>query len=273
MGGDAEEIQVLLGSKRLPAVLWRAPMSCRRALHILSLIVAASCAGDPGPQTLPSETQALSAAGYCEAIVDFFCDFYLRCGRMAVGSIQQCHEVFLETCNDRYEERYVRLEEAGLLSLSAEGTAACHEHLDSVTCAAQIRDLHGPCATMWVGGQDVGDACGIDIESFVCGADATCVLDFSFCGTCEPLIPTGESCGDADGACGPSDACREDVCVRRREVGEPCSNLAPCVLGVQCVGGVCDGPSFVGEGAGCSGSRRCPYMTRCIAGICQPAIS
>ena len=63
---------------------------------------------DAGPQIFPADT-------YCERIATFFCPYYLRCGRMAVDTVEQCEAIMAEACEGRYEPRYVGLAEAGLL--------------------------------------------------------------------------------------------------------------------------------------------------------------
>ena len=55
----------------------------------------------------------MNVDGYCERLVGPFCDFYLRCGRMAASTAAECREVFLETCNLRYEPQYGALVAAG----------------------------------------------------------------------------------------------------------------------------------------------------------------
>ena len=62
-------------------------------------------AGTPDPT--PSAT--LPPDQYCEETVDAFCDFYLRCGRMDVDTVEQCRSLFLESCNAKYEQRYADL--------------------------------------------------------------------------------------------------------------------------------------------------------------------
>ena len=51
----------------------------------------------------------LDPTNYCETTVDMFCSFYLRCGRIAADSSEDCRQVFLETCNERFEPIYVSL--------------------------------------------------------------------------------------------------------------------------------------------------------------------
>jgi hypothetical protein len=106
-------------------------------------------AGDGG--TGDGGTGVIPAADYCATIVDFFCPFYVRCGRMAVDTVDECRAQFLEGCEGRYGPRYAGLEEAGLLTLSKSGVEACEAHLDAVACEDQLRDLDGPCGTMWQG--------------------------------------------------------------------------------------------------------------------------
>ena len=126
----------------------------------LALLVA--CGSDPKP-FVPS-----GAVDYCEAIEPFFCDFYVRCGRMAVADVASCKDAFLTSCNAVFEPRYVELEAAGLLALDLDGIAACEAHLETVACDQQIQELDGPCGTMWVGQQPAGASCGLDVEFFVC---------------------------------------------------------------------------------------------------------
>ena len=68
---------------------------------------------DAGKPDAPREDAGVArAVDYCESIVDFFCPFYLRCGRIAESDLASCRQTFLETCNAVYEPRYVALEAA-----------------------------------------------------------------------------------------------------------------------------------------------------------------
>ena len=210
--------------------------------------------------------RGLTANMYCERTVDFFCDFYLRCGRMAVATKEECREVFLETCNARYEPVYVNLVEAGLLDISPSGVDVCRDHLASVACAEQIRDLQGPCTSMWVGLQKVGGPCGFNIESFVCEPDTRCVLSLSLCGTCKPVAAAGDACG-ADVTCASDASCDGGTCKLRAQVGDTCSGTLDCVLGARC-DQTCQPPTFVGVAADCDSTNRCQYSTSCVGGTC-----
>lgn len=223
---------------------------------------------DAGPS--PDAGPSSSAATYCESIVEFFCPYYLRCGRMAVADEAACREVFLETCNARYEPSYTALAEAGLLELSAEGIEACRNHLEDVPCEEQLLDLDGPCAGMWAGTQPAGAACGFDVESFTCAPGTACVLDVTFCGTCERVVADGEPC-DQDGVtCGRESLCDSGFCVARRRVGQSCGPDDRCVLGATCADdNVCRGPAYVGVDGACDFDHRCPYAATCIAGTCR----
>ncbi len=216
------------------------------------------------------DAPAPRASGYCEATADFFCAFYLRCGRIVAATADECRATFLETCNARYEPRYVDLEAAGLLSLSSAGVDACGAHLATVACERQISDLMGPCGGMWVGTQPAGAACGLDVESFACAPGTTCVVGLDLCGKCQPAAAVGGACGGG-GSCGDALACVSATCVARRQVGEACSASEPCVLGASCTGAVCVAPAIVGEGAACDASRRCAYRSACIGGVCVRA--
>lgn len=212
------------------------------------------------------------ASEYCERVEAFFCDFYLRCGRMAgVTTVEECRAVFREQCNARYEQRYVGLEAAGLLELSAEGIAACRDHLESVSCEEQIRDLDGACGAMWVGKQPAGGRCSYDVESLVCEPGTACTLGLDFCGECRPAIEDGGACGEASSepvSCGPNASCVGGVCKARIPVGQPCGEGDLCVLGASCTNGVCRGPTYVGLGESCDQVRRCPYKSHCEGGVC-----
>ena len=209
-----------------------------------------------------------ASTDYCEATVDLFCPFYLRCGRMAVPDVDTCRAVFLENCNAVYEPVYVALAEAGLLALDPAAISACADHLSSVECAEQIFDLDGPCGGMWRG-QGLTDApCGPGIESFVCARGNTCVLSLDFCGACEASVAVGADCTEA--RCGPQARCVDDVCVARALPGAPCGE-AGCVLGARCVDDICAGPVRAVVGASCAGGERCPYKSECVGGTCVEA--
>lgn len=223
---------------------------------------------DSGGDATSTGSDRIPANDYCETIADSFCDFYLRCDRMVVASNAECHDTFLETCNARYEARYVDLETAGLLTLSRAGVDACAAHLATVTCEEQPSDLLGPCGSMWIGTSAPGDACGVDVESFVCAPGATCVLDLSFCGTCQVAAARGEAC-TADVRCGPEDVCIEGTCVARGLPGQACDDTHVCISGGACTAGKCVVPAIVGEGEACGSSRRCAYNSFCDSGECK----
>ncbi len=217
---------------------------------------------------VPDAGAPILAADYCESTAEVFCPFYVRCGRMAVSNETECRATFVEACNARYEPRYLALVNAGLLTLSTSGVHACRQHLATVACAAQPRDLDGPCAGMWVGTQPVGSDCGLDVESLVCGAGASCVLGLDFCGSCQALLAPGAACGNGEGTCGQDATCANNNCEARAAAGASCANGERCVTGTTCVSGVCLGPSYVAVGQGCDQANRCPYKAQCVGGTC-----
>jgi hypothetical protein len=259
-----------------PAACFRA-RAARPLAALVGLLTLAACPADgpppiEGPDAGAGADAGVQASDYCESIVDFFCPYYLRCGRMAVADEPECRAVFLEACNARYEPTYVSLAEAGLLALSEEGIAACRAHLADVPCEEQLLDLDGPCATMWQGSQPVGAACGFDVESFTCAPGAACVLDVTFCGTCRRVVDDGERCDIGAVACKRESRCNDDgICAARRKPGESCSPQDRCVLGAVCDGDVCRGPAYVGVGEACDFERRCPYASACLEGACRAA--
>jgi hypothetical protein len=253
----------------LPALL---ALLAARALVACSSPPAevAAAPGDGGSDAPEADAQPLRAAGYCEATADFFCDYYLRCGRIVAATKEECRATFLETCNARYEQRYVDLEAAGLLSISAAGVDACRSHLATVACERQITDLMGPCGAMWVGTQPAGSACGLDVESFTCAPGTACVVGLDLCGTCESASAEGGPCGGGV-TCAGDFACLNAKCVARRQVGEACSASEPCVVGAGCTGAVCVAPLVVGEGEACDATHRCRYRSACQGGLCVRA--
>ncbi|MCP4500221.1 MAG: hypothetical protein GY822_09705 [Deltaproteobacteria bacterium] len=142
-------------------------------LLCVPLCIACDASAPPAdggaPQILDAgDTIPPVASDYCEIIAPFFCDYYLRCERMAgVETTAECEAVFLSSCNDGYEQRYTDLENEELLSLSSLGIERCQQHLQNVDCAEQIRDLDGPCAEMWEGSSPPGSECGLDVEGFI----------------------------------------------------------------------------------------------------------
>lgn len=210
------------------------------------------------------------ASEYCESIVDSFCSFYVRCGRMDVASEELCHEPFLESCNAVFEPQYVDLEAAGLLTLSAEGLLACEEHLADVACEQQIFELTGPCGQIWSGAQAAGRECGLDVEYYVCDPSSACTIGLDFCGTCEALLEPGDDCTPEGTTCGPEGFCDAGQCRARVANGNACTPDDRCMAGSACIDDLCEGPTFVGPGDACDSSRRCPYLTACIAGVCAP---
>lgn len=240
-------------------------------------------AGNPGPDAdagastpdadaspPPPPPLQPSATDYCELSAPFFCDFYVRCGRMAVDSVAECLEIFGPACNAAYEPQYVAHAEAGLLRLDGPRLAACEAHLATVDCEAQVFDLDGACAGMWAGLSPAGAPCAPGIGSFVCAAGTACVLDLSFCGTCEPAAATGDPCGPTAGdlRCGPADRCADDRCVPRTPPGGACTEREDCVVAADCVDGTCRTFARAAAGEACDQARRCPYHSTCIGGTC-----
>jgi len=210
----------------------------------------------------------VEAADYCESIAPFFCAYYMRCNRMAgVDDVATCEETFLSSCNDGYEQRYVDLAEAGLTQLSSSGIDACAAHLDDVACEEQIRDLDGPCALMWEGTSPEGSACGLDVEGFVCQPGTACVLDLSFCGTCEAGGVVDDTCETGLDCLGELQ-CVDGVCRERALPGQACDDDVRCVVGAVCDANVCVGPTVVQPGGGCDQRNRCAYKSACIGGVC-----
>lgn len=230
----------------------------------------AGSAGDAGV----TDEDIVDAAAYCESIVDFFCPYYLRCGRMAAASVDECRAAFLPACNARFEPSYVALAAEGLLQLSRAGLDACAAHLDDVACEQQLLDLDGPCATMWKGSQPAGAACGFDIESFVCAPGTACALDLTFCGTCQTIVDDGARCDVGELTCARESACVDGDCAPRARVGESCAGGERCVLGAVCNSdALCAGPSYVGLGDACDFASRCPFRAECLQGQCRLAVA
>ena len=228
-------------------------------------------AHDTGTEDTNPDPEPLVASDYCERGADVFCAFYVRCGRMDAPDIPSCNHAFVQACNARFEPIYVSLAAQGLLELSAEGLEACTVHLASVVCGRQVFDLDGPCAGVWVGLQEDGGPCGPGIESFVCGEQSKCILGLDFCGTCQPVVPTGAACAAA-ARCQVTDHCLRDVCVPRRLPGETCDGAVPCVLGSGCVDGTCAADEWVAVGQSCDAARTCPYKSACRAGLCVATV-
>lgn len=260
----------------------------------LALLIVSACSGQaPAPDggaphrdagTTPDAGAAppdagapqpyVDAAEYCETIAPFFCQYYLRCDRMAgVDDAASCEAAFLSSCNDGFEQRYVDLAHIGLIRLSRAGLDACAAHLDNVACAQQIRDLDGPCAQMWEGTLDEGAACGIDVEGFICRPGTACVLDLTFCGTCEAGAALGEPC-TTHGDCFGDTQCVAGACRARALPGEPCDDDVRCVVGATCTNNTCLGPAVVPLGGDCDRARHCAYKSTCQGGVCveQPLI-
>lgn len=220
---------------------------------------------DVTPDPTPSE--------YCEATMEMFCTYYLRCGRMAANDMEGCRVRFAEACNGVYEPIYASLADAGLLALSPEGIAACADHLAEVECHQQMNDLDGPCGEIWLGLAPAGSACGVGIETFVCEPGSECLVSLDFCGVCEPVVGLGEACGD-DARCPASARCVDGVCIARALPGDPCTERSQCVVGAECSDGTCRGKEIVAVGEPCDFTHRCPYASVCAGGTCaaQPLL-
>ncbi len=216
---------------------------------------------------LPDE---LDARTYCEATVDLFCPYYVRCGRMAVPDVETCRAVFLESCNARYEPAYAALADRGELVLSRAGITRCAAHLETVACEQQIFDLDGGCDEVWRGQVAAGGACGLGLESFVCDADAICVIGLDFCGGCKPLVTAGAAC-DFEHRCPGDGDCVDGACRPRVAVGAACDEASSCLLGASCIDGACAAPTVVAVGERCDQVKRCPYKSACVSGTCREA--
>lgn len=208
----------------------------------------------------------LDPTEYCETSVEMFCDYYLRCGRIAATDMEDCRTNFLQTCNAGFEPHYVVYAERGELELSREGLAQCATHLETVECDRQVNDLDGGCAGVWLGQVEAGGACGIGIASFVCEQGTTCVVDTTFCGECVAAGDVGEAC--VDDRCVATARCVEGMCVARGLPGDSCDDDTPCAVGIGCTGGICQPRTYVGVGDACNAAARCPYQTTCRGGVC-----
>lgn len=242
-----------------------------RATLLLSLLLGA-CKGEDASVSVDAQPVALTASDYCESISGFFCDFYLRCGRMHAADKAECLTNFDESCNSKFEGAYVDLEEKGFLKLNAGGIAACETHLADVACEQQVFELSGPCSGLWEGLVPVGGSCGLDVEFFVCEGQSECVLGLDFCGTCRSLVNLGDTCVPGENTCGALGFCEAGVCRARKKNGEACVEGDRCVAGSSCDAGFCTGPAFVALGDDCDRDHRCPYMSECIAGTCEAAV-
>ena len=235
--------------------------------------------GEIGEGEGEGEGEALAATAYCESIAPLFCPFYQRCGRMDVASDAECRQAFVESCETRFEPRFLPLAALGLLELSQAGLEACGAHLDTVACDEQFFELEGPCADIWRGTVPAGGVCGLDTETFVCAPGTACTLTVSFCGTCEAILDDGAVCRVGDegsaGTCGPGGTCGDaDVCEVRPTVGEACvDGGTPCALPARCSDdGVCRHPAYVGVGDACDNNNRCPYLSRCSGSVCVATV-
>ncbi len=238
------------------------------ATHV-ALILLASCADANHDSTQPAPTQNPWVSTYCETMMEAYCGFYLRCGRIVATDLEACRSLFLESCNGRYERWYGALADAGLLTLAATGIENCQTHLATVACENQVKDLDGPCVQMWVGAQGPGAPCGLGIESLVCEPGTTCVLDLSFCGVCRTEVGPDDVC-DSNRVCGNAGNCQNGMCVARTNPGGACAEFGDCLAGLSCVDNLCTGPSYVGAGSPCDMMQRCVYGTTCIGGTCRP---
>ncbi|MBI1945530.1 MAG: hypothetical protein HYS27_07530 [Deltaproteobacteria bacterium] len=256
-----------------PAVLF-APAASLALLALVPAMAACPPANpEPDAGADPVDAGSTGADGYCEDIVDFFCAFYLRCGRMAVADEAACRPVFLEACNARYEPSYAALEAAGLLTLSSAGVGQCRAHLESAACDQVQLELQGPCGAMWLGTQPADAPCGFDVETFTCAPGTLCVIDLTLCGRCTTVVADGESCSGADVTCGADSFCNEQgLCAARKPAGEACGTGDRCVLGTTCTDATCVGPSYTTVGEPCDFATRCPYASRCLGGVCVAAV-
>jgi hypothetical protein len=238
------------------------------------MILVATTACTPADPDGPGISDAGSGSGgllaadtYCEETVDAFCAFYERCDRMHVPAGQSCRDIFLESCNARYERFYAALAQEGALHLSRQGVASCREHLQDVSCDQQIFDLDGPCGNMWVGTRQAGESCGFNLESLICAPGTRCVLGLDLCGTCKVVATEDQSCG-GDVVCAADQDCESETCVPRAEVGESCANGVRCRGGARCVEDVCAPRPVAQVGEACGGGSVCAYRSECIGGYC-----
>ncbi|MFU8805227.1 MAG: hypothetical protein ACNA8W_15540, partial [Bradymonadaceae bacterium] len=222
--------------------------------------------------TGPDASLPPGAREYCETTREMFCSYYMRCGRMHAGSHEECLTYFDETCNAVYEPRYAVLEDEAMLRLSEEGIEACAAHLEAVECTWQIFDLDGPCEAIWEGLAPPTAPCGPGIDGFVCGSDTTCVLNLTFCGTCQATVEVGEACGEGGGRCEQTATCVGGFCVERGRPGDACSQEAPCALGASCTDGFCARFEVVSVDDACGAYQRCPYNAVCMGGVCKPQV-
>jgi hypothetical protein len=241
----------------------------------LAILLVCGCGSDASTPPMPDAPPDApftpqGARDYCEAIEPFFCEFYVRCGRMDVTTVEACEDDFLAKCNAVFEPRYLDLEAAGLLVLDIDGIEACRAHLATVACDQQFQELSGPCADMWRGTQSVGQTCGLDVESFACAPGSECVLDLSLCGECRAVVPVGMTCTPGTDTCGAEATCDDGTCRARVRDGQPCTPDDTCLVGSVCDAGTCRAPQYVKRGDACDARHRCPYLTVCTGGTCQP---
>jgi hypothetical protein len=223
---------------------------------------------DPPVDAGPAVSDVVDPSSYCHEIVDFFCPYYVRCGRIVSNNVDACRPLFLEMCQSRFQKEFEALAGANLITLSRRGIDACHAHLDDVRCEDQLQDLDGACSAMWVGKQPQGSPCGFDVESLVCAPSTSCKLDLSFCGTCTTTVAAGEAC-DGNVACAAGSSCDGTTCAPLKAVGATCADGERCVLGAFCQNNVCAGPAYMQVGQTCDQLHRCPFGSACQQGSCR----
>jgi hypothetical protein len=255
----------------------------------------------PATESAASTSAVDTAAAGCEKIVEAIYRRRIGCIFGPGATPLPISDLYMAECSS-----FGRAVAAGRVAFDASSLDACVADIDASGCNADPSwtfDPQGPCAkaivradagvceTTW----ECGAGAFCTSENVFCSSSATCAPRPGLgapCGehfscayglacaeaagaiTCEPprttpripSTPIGGACGGPTTRCEPAARCTDGTCVRKADVGEPCTAEQECLTN-RCAAGVCARHAQSGEP--CAATTDCAELLGCNEGICQ----
>ncbi|MEO6418094.1 MAG: hypothetical protein ABIP39_01705 [Polyangiaceae bacterium] len=201
----------------------------------------------------------------CGAYFDAQVQVQARCGQTAaLAPDENARERtrFLAACK-------LTLDEPGT-GMTADWLNACANSIKTDLCSNVQFD---PACTTPTGGVETGQPCSshAQCQTGICGGPGT----GGACGTCSPVLRTGDACVPGGPPCNKSAQCDQGTCVAvvRGELGASCDRGKP-----DCKTGICDIRTHACAlpllaGSPCSSDWECADNLTCSGFACTPVVA
>ncbi len=226
----------------------------------IGVIAAVACSSSPS-------TASSDPGAACDAFFDALNGTNQRCGGFGIPS--------------EYKARF-HTECVTTLAYPGEGiTAQSLSDCAGVYGGAACRGSNGGLALTCTGKNGSladGSACNgaSQCKSGACEISASSdggVQTVSYCGTCVPTIPNGQSCATSGTRCTSTASCVKGICVGYNtvDVGGDCLGSSVCKAGLACETQKC--VALGGLGAACTSTAGCQDAFVCSAKVCAKPIA